>query len=561
MAFLLLLLILVGVGVAFVLKKQQDYGAEAERRKRLAVDRERIERCGEVVLFFANRLGYIARSVISRGELSGIIDEGCGPDELAAEIAGRIEATSGLTLGYHQIGDSRLDVKLTSEHRERHVYIVGKSGSGKTNLMRSMIFQDLEDGHGVGVIAPEAEMITEEILPFIPEHRIDDVIYCNPADEHPVAFNPLHLDPGEDLDAKVDENLTIFHRVMGGGTGPRMEELLRQSFYALVGRPGATLLDIERLLSPVDKTFRDEVVATHADPEVRHFWGGVYPTFPKDAYLPIINRIGRFLRPKTVRNILCNPSQSLNFRRCMDEGKIMLFNLSDGLLGEQNSQLLGQLVVSKFQLATMARAQLPKEGRRQFFLYLDEFQTFTGTSATSYEKMLSRARKYRLGLILAHQQTGQLPGTLLREVLGNVSTTICFLVSREDAAKFSKELVTEIDGEVINILEAEILKLRVGECWCKIGQHAFPMRTYLMDGQPDMEYARFVETQARENAAGMMQAITLHASEATETPPPRTHTRASSAAPPEAQPAPREAPSPAAESVLHNLDPENLFGD
>jgi hypothetical protein len=214
---------------------------------------------------------------------------------------------------------------------------------------------------------------------------------------------------------------------------------------------------------------------------VAHFWKAIYPTLPKDAHLPITNRLGRFVRSKAVRSVLCNPGAGLNFGRAMDEGKILLFNLSDGVLGEQNSQILGQLVVSKFQLAVMSRARQAKRQRRQFYLYIDEFQTFTAAAGASYEKMLSRARKYRLGLILAHQQTGQIPASLLKEILGNVSTAVCFAVSREDALRFSREFFTEYDGEILSVPEEEILRLKVGQAWCKMGQHAFKMHTYLAD--------------------------------------------------------------------------------
>jgi hypothetical protein len=227
---------------------------------------------------------------------------------------------------------------------------------------------------------------------------------------------------------------------------------------------------------------------------------------PKDAHLPITNRLGRFLHPRFIRSLLCNPGHSLNFGKCMDQGKVMLFNLSDGLLGEQNSQLLGQLVVSKFQLAVMARAQQPKRRRREFYLYIDEFQTFTGTAA-SYEKILSRARKYRLGLVIAHQQTGQIGPDLLRDILGNVSTAICFLVSREDALKFSRELITTYDGEVINIPEQEILRLKVGQAWCKMGQHAFLMNTYLANDRGSQPWAQQVIRRSRENYGTPLQTV------------------------------------------------------
>lgn len=264
----------------------------------------------------------------------------------------------------------------------------------------------------------------------------------------------------------------------------------------------STLLDVERLLDRTDPTFRLSVIAESKDELAIRFWRDLYPAMPKDAHLPIITRLGQFVRPQAVRNVLCNSSGtsgSLNFRAAMDEGRITLFNLSDGTLGEQNSRLLGQLVVSKFQLATMSRADQPKDERRAFRLYCDEFQTFTDTSASSYERMLSRARKYGVSMVISHQATSQIPTDLLKEIMGNVSTCVCFNVSREDAMKFSREFITSYNGEIINIPEEEILSLRVGEAWCKIGQHSFEMKTYLADSRPDHHRARYVTKRAYDN--------------------------------------------------------------
>lgn len=497
MAVLAVLLIV----LALVILAASGRAAARRRREeweRQRAERRRVEECGEVVLFFASQLGYIARQAVSRAELSGLIDAGISPAELAAEIGRRMDEIGGITLGCHAFGDCRIEVRLPQEYRDRHIYIIGKSGSGKTNLIRNLIFQDLENGAGIGVLAPEQELLAEEILPYIPDHRMDDVIYFDPADPQCPAFNPLHLEEGEDLDLKVDENLTIFKRA-AGETGPRMEEILRQALYALTGRPDATLADLARLLDRTDPAFRSEVIRTSRDPGVVHFWRDVYPVMPKDAHLPVTNRLGRFLHARAVRNVLCKPHRSVSFRKAMDEGKVLLFNLSDGLLGEQNSQLLGQLVISKFQLAAMTRASVSRYERRRFNLYVDEFQTFTGTAAVSYEKLLSRARKYALSLTLAHQQTGQIPAHLLREILGNVSTAICFQVSREDALKLSREMVTEYNGALVTVPPGEILRLRVGQAWCKIGQSAFLMHTPLADQQPNHRRGRSVIERARRN--------------------------------------------------------------
>jgi len=362
-----------------------------------------------------------------------------------------------------------------------------------------MILQDLEFGNGVGVLAPELELLTEEILPYIPEDRIDDVVFVNPVDtDCPIPFNPLHVDADEDIDLKVDDAVTIFKRLMGE-TGARMDEILRQSFYALMERPGSTLIDIEPLLSRQDATLRNEIIQRSRDEQTVRFFRDSYPSFPKDAHLPITTRISRLVRPKAVRSLLCQPGRSFNFREAMDEGKILLFNLSDGLLGEQTSQLLGQLVVSKMQMAVMSRMDTPAALRRPFYLYLDEFQTFTGVAETSYANMLSRARKYKLGLILAHQQTGQLSQGLLRDILGNVSTLLTFNVSHEDAVKLSKEYV-QGNGQAMEYMPpGELLSLKTGEAWGKIGKSCFFLSTVLAPQQPDLARARQVIQRSRKN--------------------------------------------------------------
>jgi hypothetical protein len=368
--------------------------------KAILTEQECMAGCRDVVMQFAVAYGHIARECMSREELEAKIDSGIAPQDLSAELHGRIAVMPGIVLGVNTINPA-IEIKLPVTLRDRHCYIIGKSGSGKTNLIRNMVFQDFAQGGGIGIIAPEQELLTEEIMPYVPENRIDDVVYFNP-------FNPLFLADGEDIDLKVDDNLTIFKRLMGE-TQARMDEILRQSLYALMAREDSTLLDMEKLLSRSDDTFRQEIIRTSEDEQTRYFFESTYPSFPKDAHLPITTRINRLVRPKMVRTLLCQPGQCFNFRNAMDEGKILLFNLSDGLIGQQTAELLGQLIVSKLQLAAMSRMDIPKAARRPFYLYMDEFQTFTGVNETSYEKMLSRARKYELCLTLAHQQTGQVP--------------------------------------------------------------------------------------------------------------------------------------------------------
>jgi len=396
-------------------------------------------------------------------------------------------------------------VHQTQDLRDRHTYVVGKSGSGKTTLLLNMIYQDLKAGHGLAVIAPEQEMLTEQILPYIPQARLDDVIYFNPADSQPVPFNPLHLAQDEDLERKVDEVFTTFKRIVGQDSGQRMEHILRQALAALVELPDTTLLDIPELLDRENPHFRQQVISQLENSYCAKFWQREYPQLPKDAHLPIINRLGRFLSDRKIRNTLCQTGpRSLNFRKVMDTGKIVLFNLSDGILGEQNSQLLGQLIVSQFQLAVASRANMPQAERRRFYLYIDEFQTFTSTATTSYEKILSRARKYRLALILAHQQTGQIPSDLLRDIIGNVSTMVSFTVSHADATRLSKEFLTgrRYSPDALEPTPPqEFIKLTVGQAFGKLGRQAFKMRTFPIKEKPDWQRAKEVIDRSRKRYA------------------------------------------------------------
>jgi hypothetical protein len=459
---------------------------------------ERMAGCRDVVVQFARAYGHIARECMSREELEAKIDSGIAPQELAQELINRINAFPGVVLGVNTMNPD-IEIKIPASQRDRHCYIIGKSGYGKTNLIRLMLMQDLTEGNGIGIIAPEQELLTEEIMPYIPDDRLDDVVYFNPADTaSPIPFNPLYLADGEDIDLKVDDNLTIFKRLMGE-TQARMDEILRQSLYALMARPDSTLLDLEKLLSRSDDAFRQEIIATTEDEQTRYFFESTYPSFPKDAHLPITTRVNRLIRPRMIRSLLCQPGQCFNFREAMDDGKILLFNLSDGLIGEQTAELLGQLIVSKIQLAAMSRMDIPKAARRPFYLYMDEFQTFTGVNETSYEKMLSRARKYELCLIISHQQTGQIPKLLMREILGNVSTIIAFNISHVDAAQLTQEYPVDLGREITYVPVEEFVSLKVGEAWGKIGKSVFPLKTALAPQQADFTRTKTVIERSRRN--------------------------------------------------------------
>lgn len=277
-----------------------------------------------------------------------------------------------------------------------------------------------------------------------------------------------------------------------------MDTILRQALYTLIPVPGSTLADIEPLLDRTDTRFRDSILSKITDPEAERFWTVTYPAYPRDAHLSVINRLGRFLRPAIIRRMLCGQGPSLNIRQAMDEGKILLFNLSDGILGEANAELLGQLIVAKLQLAAMSRADVPADKRRPFYLYIDEFQHFCGVAGRSYETMLSRARKYGLGLVLAHQQTGQIPEPLLKEILGNVSTIIAFSLAASDAKRIGREMIGEVDGRPTPLDSSELLSLSVGEAYTRIGQTVFLLKTNPPPDNPDVEAAHEIVRRSRQ---------------------------------------------------------------
>ena len=377
---------------------------------------------------------------------------------------------------WHAVSDGFFPVFQNEYLRDRHTYVVGKSGSGKTTLLTWLIYQDMVKHSGVAFLCPERETIEDEIIPYIPDYRLDDVIYFNPADERcKYSFNPLYLDDGEDIDQKVDDVFTSFSRLMEGEGSPRINEILRQTFYALVELPGTTLLDIPRLLDKENPHYRSQVVAQLRDEQTKKFWNQTYNEMPANTHLPILSRLSQFIRPRRIRNILCRPEKGLDFREIMDEGKILLCNLSDGLLGEHASRLLGGLVMSEIQLATMSRADTMQKDRQRFYVYVDEFHSFVSYGNVSYEKLLSRARKYRLPLILAHQQTGQLPTQLVDEIFGNVSTVVSFLVSRKDAQYISREMVLDYSPEKKTAAPEDLVTQEVGEAHVKIGTLAFSM--------------------------------------------------------------------------------------
>lgn len=331
-------------------------------------------------------------------------------------------------------------IRLTASQRDRGLYVVGRPGTGKTTLLQNLIVHDLKQGHGFALLTPEQGTITERILPFVPAGRWKDVVYVNPLDiARPVPLNPLHLHKGEPLGRSASDTMSILQRTFGQGTevsAPRMTFILRFALRTLMQIPGSNLSDIELLLD--DEAFRKWAVGQIVDRRATEFWQDRYPRMGKEAPQSLYSRLSQFLDAEYVAPMVCARGQSLDFFAAMESGKILLFNLPDSI-GEDNRAILGQLIVARFQQAALRRRE-EDLSQPPFFIYLDEFQTFAHSGIASYEVMLSRARKRRVPLILAHQYADQLDESVMHAILGTVSTSVVYSVQYSDARRLGKEL-------------------------------------------------------------------------------------------------------------------------
>lgn len=333
---------------------------------------------------------------------------------------------------------SRRRFGIKTDDRRRHVYLIGKTGMGKSTMLENMIIQDIQNNKGLAVVDPHGDLV-EKVINYVPNHRINDVIYFNPADlDYPIAFNVFEKVGREYQHLVASGLIGIFKKLWSDSWGPRLEYVLRNAILALLEYPDATLLGVMRLL--VDKGYRKKVIAKISDPVVRAFWVDEYSKYPdkfqSEAIAPIQNKVGQFLSSPVIRNIVGQVGSSFNIRACMDEGKILLFNLAKGRVGEDNSALLGAMLITKIQMAAMSRVDILEPARRDFYLYVDEFQNF---ATESFANILSEARKYRLNLIIAHQYIEQLEEEVAAAVFGNVGTLICFRVGATDAEALEKE--------------------------------------------------------------------------------------------------------------------------
>ena len=351
---------------------------------------------------------------------------------------------------------------IKTDDRRRHVYVIGKTGMGKTVMMKNMAIQDIQQGKGVGFIDPHGEA-AEELLDFVPSNRINDVIYFNPADlEYPIAFNIMEKVDVEHRHLVAGGLMGVFKKIWPDVWSARMEYILNNSILALLEYPAATLLGVNRMLA--DAEYRKKVVDKVTDPMIRAFWVQEFARYTQrlesEATAAIQNKVGQFISAPLIRNIIGQVETSIDMREVMDGGKILIANLSKGRMGEDNSRLLGALLITKLQLAAMTRVDLPEEKRNDFFLYVDEFQNF---ATESFVNVLSEARKYRLSLILGHQYIAQMDEKVRDAVFGNVGTLISFRVGAEDAEFLEREFIPDFIAEdLVNLAKYNIyLKLMI----------------------------------------------------------------------------------------------------
>lgn len=351
---------------------------------------------------------------------------------------------------------------IKTDDRRRHMYIIGKTGMGKTTMLENMIISDILAGYGVCLIDPHGEL-AEKIIDFIPENRVKDTIYFNPADiNYPVAFNCLE-DVDFDYRHLVASGLMgVFKKVWPDVWSARMEYILNNAMLALLEVSGSTLLGIMMMLS--DRNYRKKIVSNLRDPVIKSFWVNEFAkysqSFETEATAAIQNKIGQFLSNPLIRNVVGQRRSSIDLREVMDKGKILIVNLSKGRIGEDNSALLGGMIITKLQLAAMSRIDIPESKRRDLYLYVDEFQNF---ATQSFANIFSEARKYRLDLILAHQYIAQLDETVCSAVFGNVGTIVAFRIGAEDAEFLEKEFAPEFTAnDLLNLTKYNIyLKLMI----------------------------------------------------------------------------------------------------
>jgi len=365
------------------------------------------------------------------------------------------------------------------DDRRRHMYVIGKSGMGKSELLKSLAVQDIQDGRGLCFMDPHGDII-QDLLDYIPQERVKDVIFINPADmQYPVAFNVMEKVSFDQRHLVADGMMAVFKKIWVDQWSARMEYILNYTILALLEAEGSTLLGINRMMA--EKEYRRRVVDQVTDPEVRAFWLTEFAKYndryAQEATAAIQNKIGQFVSNPLIRNLVGQVQTSFNMREAMDQKKIILVDISKGRIGEDASRLLGAMIITKVQLAAMSRVDIPRHERADFTLIVDEFQNF---ATASFASILSEARKFNLSLVVAHQYVKQLDEAVADAVFGNVGTIITFRVGAEDAEMMEKEFEPEFTiQDIVNLGFRQIyLKLMIDG----VTSHAFSAMT--MDAIP-----------------------------------------------------------------------------
>ncbi len=394
-----------------------------------------------------------------------------------AEAKGDVIMQDRNVMGFNMYRGVKKDVCIKREDRRRHVYSIGRTGMGKSVFMENQIYQDIVNGEGVCVIDPHGDL-ARKCLEFVPKSRINDVIYFDPSDvERPMGLNMLEAHTPEEKDFAVAEMVAILYKLFAEFIGPRFEHIVRNSMLAIMEHPdGGTLVEMMRILT--DDAYKDECLKYVTNPLVKAFWQeemAQQVQFHKSEMLgPVLSKFGRFVSNDMMRNIIGQTKSAFNFREIMDKQKILLINLAKGKVGDINCNLLGMIVVSKLLIASLSRTDIAEEDRKDFYLYVDEFQNF---ATDSFATILSEARKYRLSLNVTHQYVGQLKEEIQKAVFGNVGTFISFRIGAPDAELVAKEFKPIFDEtDMVNVEKYTCyIKLLVDGVTTKgFSMHTFP---------------------------------------------------------------------------------------
>jgi hypothetical protein len=399
-----------------------------------------------------------------------------------APVAAEVPGAGGTFIGYGYYRGVKRPVFISFDDRRKHLYIIGKTGTGKSVLLQDMATQDIKAGHGVCVIDPHGDLV-DEIIKHIPPQRAEEVIYFDPSDtERPMGLNLLEAYSEEQKHFITTAIINLMYKLYDpqrtGIIGPRFEHAVRNAMLTVMYEPGATFVEVMRALQ--DPKYVQELLPKVQDPIVRRYWTDQIAQtsdFHKSEVLDyIVSKFGRFVTNKTMRNIIGQSKSAFDFRKVMDEGKILLINLSKGKLGEENSSFLGLVLIPKILVAGMSRVELPEEARRDFYLYVDEFQNF---ATPDFATILSEARKYHLNLTVANQFIGQMEEEVKNAVFGNVGTPIAFRVGVTDASYLQREFQPTFS-------ESDLINVERFHAYVKTIVHGEPVTPFSVDMTKDM---------------------------------------------------------------------------